>query len=366
MSVLSTLLSGIQARRIINKIVWEGKDVTADISNEVISINSTDGINSFDTVDITIDDRTDKWIGAWKPKKGETIVFTYILHAWELLPIPFTYNYGKFYIDGITFNGPPATMTVKCISISPESTFMDEKKNKVWDNVKLKKVAEDIAKANNLELIWESDFDRDYKRIEQKLESDYNFIVRICKEPGINVKVYNDKLILFEEEKYEKKDPVLTITKKEMTRYSFTDDDSHQYSKCVISYYDSASGKKLEAKFTAKERKGEKTTNKRTLYINAEKSPPGGNKTQKNQYLLELAKKELKNANKKRVKGYFTYLMKLKQIVVGDVIQTPSFMQYAGKYLVETVKTNYEDGMQTIDVRKIETEEETETQADAE
>jgi len=213
-------------------------------------------------------------------------------------------------------------------------------------------------------LIWESDFDRQYKRIEQKLESDYNFITRICKEPGINVKVYNDRLILFEEEKYEKKDPVMIITKGDMTSYSFSDDDSHQYSKCTITYYDSEAGKKVEASFTAKERKGEKAKNKRTLFINLEKSPPGESTAARKNYLLDIAKKELNNANKKRVTGSFTYLMKLKQIVPGDVITTPSFMQYAGKYLVETVKTNYENGQQTITVRKIETEEEAEEAAE--
>lgn len=52
---------------------------------------------------------------------------------------------------------------------------------------------------------FESDFNRVYTRLEMKLESYFNFLKRITKEAGINVKLYNDRLILFEEEMYERK-----------------------------------------------------------------------------------------------------------------------------------------------------------------
>ena len=345
-----------KGRRIINSIVWEGTDVTNDISNDIISLTGTDSINEFDTVDLEMENRDGRWYKSWAPKIGETIVFNYTLVNWEYPGIQ-SYDVGKFYIDDVQYNGPPDKVTVKTISVDSSSTILEEKKNRVWEKVTLEKVAKDIAEANGIELIYDCDYNREYSRLEQQLESDISFLKKTTKELGINVKLYNDRLVLFEEDKYTKKEPILVLNREDLKSYSFSQDNTNMYQKCTISYFDSRLKKKIEVTYTAKGDKGAKRANKRTLFIDEQKAPPGKTKEQKESYLLEVAKKELEEKRKHAINGDITILGRVQPITNGDVIQILGFGEYEGKYIVENVNTDYTSFTLSLKMRKIAEEE---------
>lgn len=239
------------SRQLKLEVIYEGANITSYISNDIISFSYSDSFNEFDSIELTIENRDNRWLESWEPLKGEKIAANFILTNWENNK-EVVLTLGEFYIDDISYSGPPDIVNIKALSVDITSNIMDEKKSRVWENVTLEKIARDIAIENNLELLFLAEFNREFKRSEQKLESSFNYIKRISKEAGISVKIYSNKLILFEDEMYEKTNPVITLDKTNLFSYQLADDDTDTYSGCKITYFDSKLGEKQEATFYTK------------------------------------------------------------------------------------------------------------------
>ena len=342
-------------RRLELKVLYEGKDITAYIEKDLISFSHSDSINEFDTLEITIQNNKMLWIDNWAPLKGEKVEAKAILHNWESLD-QVEIKIGTFYIDEVSYSGPPDICTIRALSVNITSNVMDNKRHRVWEAVTLEKIARDVATECNLELMFEVDFKFEYKRAEAKLETYFNFLKRLGKEAGILVKLYNDKLILIEETLYEKKEPVLTISREDIMSYSFSTDDTDTYAGCKISYYDSLAAKKIEKSFFTKQRPGYKRGTQRVLFINEEKEPPGATQKQKEEYLGKLAEKALKEKNKNSVRGNIRLLGKEQLLSVGNTINILGFGVFNGKYLITKIDTDFKDYTLSLDIRKIEEE----------
>lgn len=344
-------------RRLELQVLYEGKDLTAYIEKDLINFSHSDSLNEFDTIEMTIQNRKLLWMKGWAPLKGEKIEVKAILHNWEVSNKT-EINVGTFYIDEVSYSGPPDICTIRALSVDIISNIMDNKRHRVWEAVTFEKIARDIAMECNLELIFDVDFKFEYKRAEAKLETYFNFLKRLGKEAGILVKLYNDKLILFEETLYEKKEAVITLSREELISYNFSTDDTDTYAGCRISYYDSIAAKKIEKSFFTKQRSGYKRGTQRVLFINEEKEPPGTTQKQKEEYLGKLAEKALKEKNKNSIRGNIKILGKEQLLSVGNTINIQGFGAFDGKYLISKIDTDLKDYTLSIDIRKILEEEE--------
>lgn len=325
-----------KARRLKLNIEYEGKNITKEISKNLISCSQSDSINELDSLDLTIENRDLLWLDSWLPSKGDCIKTSLELENWENIG-KVQHNMGTFYVDALDLSGPPDIINIKAISYNINSDIVDKKENKVWENVDFKTILNEISGNREIALICDIDFNRKYQRLEQKLESDFNFIKRLCEEAGINFKLFNDKIIVFEEEKYEKKEAKITITKKDINTYRFSSDDSDSYSSCVISYYDYKNKKKVEKKINIKNRKNYKKSNKRILFINEDKHLNSKNPKEFNLQLREIAKKALRNKNKKEIKANISFMGKEKLLSVGDTINIEDFGFFSGKYMIDNL-----------------------------
>lgn len=341
-----------EARKIKLEVFYEGKDISDYIHKDLINFSQSDSLNEFDTIELSLENRDRLWMNGWKPLKGEKIEAKAYLYNWENEGI-ISIKIGTFYIDNISYSGPPDIVNIKAISVDITKDIMDSKKNRVWERVTIKRIAQDIAKACNLELIFESDFNRVYTRLEMKMESYFNFLKRITKEAGINVKLYNDRLILFEEEMYEKKKPVMTLSREDLKSYSFEEDDTDTYAGCKISFWDPYLEKKIEMAFMTKKRSGYKRGTQRILFINEEKCPPGETDSQKRAYLSKIAAKALKEKNKNSIKGNISMIGKEKLLSVGDTLNINEFGQFNGKYIISEIATDFLSYDLSIQIRKV-------------
>lgn len=341
-----------EARKIKLEVFYEGKDISDYIHKDLINFSQSDSLNEFDTIELSLENRDRLWMNGWKPLKGEKIEAKAYLYNWENEGI-ISIKIGTFYIDNISYSGPPDIVNIKAISVDITKDIMDSKKNRVWERVTIKRIAQDIAKACNLELIFESDFNRVYTRLEMKMESYFNFLKRITKEAGINVKLYNDRLILFEEEMYEKKKPVMTLSREDLKSYSFEEDDTDTYAGCKISFWDPYLEKKIEMAFMTKKRSGYKRGTQRILFINEEKCPPGETDSQKRAYLSKIAAKALKEKNKNSIKGNISMMGKEKLLSVGDTLNINEFGQFNGKYIISEIATDFLSYDLSIQIRKV-------------
>ncbi|WP_443863814.1 phage late control D family protein [Fusobacterium ulcerans] len=341
-----------EAREIKLEVFYEGKDITDYIHKDLINFSQSDSLNEFDTIELSLENRDRLWMNGWKPLKGEKIEAKAYLYNWENEGTV-SIKIGTFYIDNISYSGPPDIVNIKAISVDITKDIMDSRKNRVWERVTIKRVAQDIAKACNLELIFESDFNRVYTRLEIKMESYFTFLKKIAEEAGINVKLYNDRLILFEEEMYEKKKPVMTLSRKDLKSYSFEEEDTDTYTGCTISYWDSWIEKKIEVTFKAKKRIGYKKETQRILFINEEKCPPGETDSQKRAYLSKIAAKALKEKNKNSIKGNISMMGKEKLLSVGDTLNINEFGQFNGKYIISEITIDFLSYDLSIQIRKV-------------
>jgi len=188
------------ARRTEITIIYEGKNITKEIHSQLTSCSQSDSINQLDTLELTLENRDMLWISSWMPQKGETLKASLTLKHWEKDLEIITHDMGLFYIDTVDFSGPPDIVNIKAISFDIASDIVDKKENKVWENVTFKTILNEIANKRKIKAICDISFNRKYKRIEQKLQSDFDFLKKLSEEAGINLKLFDNKIIAFEEE----------------------------------------------------------------------------------------------------------------------------------------------------------------------
>ncbi len=172
------------ARRTEIKLKINGVDITDDINQYFISLSYTDNEeDKADDLQITLDDREGVWIGKWINSHTDKTAGK----CAEISAVIMQKNFegdgkdrildcGVFEIDSIDSGGPPATVNLKGTSIPYTSTIRTQKKTKAWENIKLSKIAKEIAVKNGMQHFFESNYDPIYQRKEQVRESDIVFL----------------------------------------------------------------------------------------------------------------------------------------------------------------------------------------------
>ena len=146
-----------------------------------------------------------------------------------------------------------------------------------------------------------------YGRVEQYKQSDIAFLSKLCHEAGISLKATNNLIVLFDQEDYEKKSPVLTIVRGSG------------------SYTDPGTGKCIEATVKVEDY-NDKAKNNQQLEITAKVASVAEAKTKAEKY-LRLHNKYAKTAT-------FT-LPGNPDIVAGVTAKLTGWGAWDGKYIVE-------------------------------
>jgi phage protein D len=160
---------------------------------------------------------------------------------------------GAFEIDSVDFSGPPDEVVIKAVSTPISSGMRREEKTRAWEDTTLQKIAQDMADSAGLELMYEVESDIQLDRVDQLQKSDMGFLMELCSQYGISLKVTSDQVVLFEESVYEAKEVIDTFDKKEiggrLLSYSFSQNTGGTVSKVVSSYKDPKRGRLVEAEF---------------------------------------------------------------------------------------------------------------------
>lgn len=164
---------------------------------------------------------------------------------------------GKFLIDAITLSGFPQKAEIKGISVPIKTNFNVTQKNKTWKKTNTKSILSDLAKSGGLKLIYDAD-NHSINEISQNGQTDLSFAFSLCSEYGLSLKLYNNKLIAYDQTRYEKKNYVFTINKSDLCGdYSFSSQITQIYDSVKIQY---TKGKEtLTYSFTISKSKGNRT-----------------------------------------------------------------------------------------------------------
>lgn len=225
----------MKARRAKVIALYNGRD----ISDYIIDFSYTDNTDQTDDISIEVDDRKGLWLNDWFPETGDTINISIEVSDWKYFNDNRSLLIGDFEVDSVEFGN---TITINAVSVPISSSARSEKKNKGWENISLSNIVNDISQNISLSLIYETDIDPFYDRIDQNNKSDLCFVEELCKSDGLCMKVSDNKLVIFDESKYDAKPHVLEIVKGESNILGFPKfkrNAKNIYKACEISFFDS-------------------------------------------------------------------------------------------------------------------------------
>lgn len=182
---------------------------------------------------------------------GTVLKVTIIAESWDNPGQMETLDCGSFEVDAPALGGPPPVMTIKAVSVPLSAPIRREKVSKGWEDVTLREIASDIAQSGGLSLVYELDDDPFLDRIDQRQQANLPFLEDLCADHGATVKVFNDRLVVFSEAKYEARNAAFTFREgdKRLLDYDFNQDSSDVASSATVEYKDSQSGKMVEETF---------------------------------------------------------------------------------------------------------------------
>lgn len=331
----------MQARSIRVKVLYDNKDISEDIAPFLKSFSYNDNLSgTADDIDLTLEDRRELWEGDWLPEKGAMLTVSLISANWEQTGEE-ELALGLFEVDEIELSGLPHEVKIKGVSVPENNKLRGEERSRSWEKVKLSAIAKDIADEAELELFIDTDNDKELDRAEQTEESDLSFLMRICKDNGLALKITDGKLVIFDEEKYEQAEPVGVIDKysSRVTGYSLRSKTREVYAACHVKYDNTQTGELIEYTFRPDEEKKGKT-----LQVSEQ--------VQSVAEAEEKAKKKLREKNREEVTvglnliGSFRYS-------AGLTYKLSGFHAFDGKYLITKVGHSVGGGYQlSLDMRR--------------
>ena len=332
------------ARRVRPEILHDNVNVTREIEDFLTSISFVDNISAEpDTVSLTLSDREKRWRGAWRPKKGSVIKCALVVSTgWDDAK-PTSRFIGTFEIDKFGISGPPKIATIEGLSIPQSSTLNRSQKTKAWEKTNFRKVAGDVAKLNGMTLYFSALDNPYYDRVDQEGETDLAFLMRLCSDAGLTLKVANKRLIVMDEAKLEEAPEKLTIkdTDKAIKDYNGDDALTSMYRSCSVKWTDPKTKKVKRFTFTPKR---PPATN-RVLYINEEINSESAAK--------KLAMAKLREANKTGM----TFSVKFAGFLVafaGETARLQGFDSFDGKYIITSVSATVSKGSETtLSLRRV-------------
>ena len=320
----------MQARSSYVRLIYEGKNITRSISPYLINFTFTDNSGGkADDISLTLEDRDGLWASSWFPEKGDKIQAS-IIHIdgskAQALPC------GLYEIDSIDYSAPPRTITIKGISTAISKNMRHERHNKHWEFITLKSIALEIAGANNLALYYSGD-NPFFERQTQAGISDIEFLQNLCSDFGLNLKVHDNKLIIYDIEQNYARESVNTIeiTDKHLISWKITTKGVNVYKSARVSYHDPVKNETFTGEASDDSIEG----TEEILEINERVESPAEAQT--------LAEKRLLQANKNEVTGNIT-ITGCVDYLAGNNITLSGFGAFDGKYTIESVTHSLSSG----------------------
>lgn len=332
----------MKSRRTKVNIVYQGKDITTELEEYLTSFSFEDGEGTADTIQIDLQDKFGKWHGPWLPHKNDKITANIESINDNGDGKVERLECGTFFVDDVSFAGPPDKVSVKAIAIPIAEGGKDERNTRVWEGASLSQIAGDIAVSAGLSLIYDAP-DYNYDRMTQDQETDLSFIKKRALKEGIAIKVTSEYLVLYSQKKYEAKGVILTLEKgrDDIKSRSFKHNSNGKgYQKIEVSYFDSNKKKNLKYVYTVP---------------GIDEGPTfKSNERAKN---IGEAKRFAMNIAREKNKGERTASFTLKgnlKMITGYTVDVKGYAKFDGKYFIEKTNHGVTGGYETqINLREV-------------
>lgn len=239
----------MKARRSYVSIRYNGKDISKTITDYIEGFQYTDNASGeADTVTLKLNNRSGRWFGRWLPGQKDYMEVALHLINWHHEGDNRKYNCGLFMVDDLSFSGWPEIASVGGISTPISTDFNVTEKTRTWKKTTVRGILEKIAGDAGVGLCFSGE-DYPIEELEQSGETNQAFSFKLCSSYNLAMKLYNKKIVVFDQTEYEKKKAALTIEKNQCQSYSIKKKMTKAYDGVSISYTDPQSDKTLKYEF---------------------------------------------------------------------------------------------------------------------
>lgn len=336
----------LKAQRTRVQVIYEGTDITRDISPYLLGYRYTDTENISEDITLDLENRDALWMREWFPSRGDKIRTT--IQIIDEKSNVQSLSCGLFEIDEVQAKGPPDKISIKALSALISNEAKDTKKYQAWEKVKYKAIAGEIAARNGYEIVFQiqDSNNKEYDKIDQDNESDVEFLLRISDDLNFGVKIEDKKIIISDEEFYENMPAsfVIHFEDQESRRrgtqrnkgfgllsYDLKQSALTSYTACELNYKDPESGNVYSAYV---DNDKEQVTSK-VLRLN--------DKVKSDSEAEDVCRKALEKQNKSTNPAKFS-LMPRFPISAKTVIEVKDFGVYDGRYLINSVDHSIDAG----------------------
>ncbi|MGN0163662.1 MAG: phage late control D family protein [Candidatus Ornithomonoglobus sp.] len=181
-----------------------GKNVWGDIKQYNTSLAYVDvASGATDSFDITMYDTDEHFINDWLIDKGTELNSKIKFCNWDFEGDTKYIDCGIFLVDSIEIRGFPFEVDIKSLALPVNGT----KNTKKWENISVSAIAQDICDHLGVELLYYAD-NLTLESRQQSQQTDINFLFSLCNEYGFGMKVYKNKIAIFDRAAQDKATPV--------------------------------------------------------------------------------------------------------------------------------------------------------------
>ncbi|MGG1599316.1 phage late control D family protein [Paenibacillus naphthalenovorans] len=333
------------ARRANVSVEYAGVDITSEVQADLLSFSYTDNASGdADSISLTLKDERKKWANDWFPEKGDVVTPAIRTTNWRREGDRQELPCGRFFVDEPEYSGHPSVLTIGAISAPLNSNFSSTQRSRTWRNISLSSIARDISSRYGLELQFIGKNNPRYSTIEQTETPDAAYLSELCEKDGLALKVTDQKIVIFDEREFERRDSVATIREWSdiVLRYTFrTSLSNTAYAGVNVKYYDAALGRTIEYQFTIRDPGGKD----KIFQLNS--------KVRTGEEAHRLARRTLRNLNKKEWVGTLGVVGKV-NLLGGSCVDLEGFGRFSGKYYIQSATHTVGGGYTTdIEVRKV-------------
>ncbi len=255
------------------------------------------------------------WLEAW--------IFT---ENWPIAPANGKIKCGRFQIDEVSFSGYGERVTIGALAIPQNSAFSFSQKNRTWKKTTVRTILDTLAKKASLGVEWVSGTpDPKIAEISQSGSTDLEFAFSICSQYDLSLKVYQKKLVVYDQTIFEKKKPAFTINRKElMGSYNLSTGTNSRYDCVKMQYTNGKDEKTLTYSF-----KVPGVSGSRTLFISSDADSVADAERK--------AKAQLRQSLRENTKLSISDTLGGSRYAAGKVFKLEGFGQLSGNYCIDQV-----------------------------
>lgn len=313
------------ARRIDLNLIYETTNISTDISPYIESIQFADSASGeSDDFQLGLYDREGLWQDAWYPSKGAKITASLLARNWRKENDVIKYPCGQFEIDEIELTGKPDKIKIKALSVFVSGSIK-ETRSQGWESISIKAIAEEMANRHGFTVLYEATYNPTLDRKDQNEESDLSFLLQLCRDAGLCLKITAGQIVIFDEAEYEQKEPVLTLRRENLLSYNFKSKTSEVYKSAKVTY---RQGKKKQT-ISGSANAADVTGTGKVLKINKKVSSVAE--------ADHLAMKKLREKNRDQNTANFSIKWN-PDLAAGCMVKIEGFGAFDGLYFVDKIQ----------------------------